>query len=356
MDQLTKPDFSAQHFFIGIDVHKKQWTVVIQLEDLFLKNFSMNPSPTELARKLKKDYPQGTFHSVYEAGFSGFWIHRELTRLGIDNIVIHPADVPTTHKQRQNKSDKVDARKLAKHLHDGSLLPIFIPTEAQQQLRSLSRIRQMLVKEQTRTKNRIKSFLTLNGIHIPEEFVSQHWSKPFIQWIKDLRFSYPAAGEVRDTLITQLLQTRENQLINTRQLRAHTRSDEICKIFSLLKTIPGIGFKSAVTLYCEIIDINRFSREDQLFSYFGLTPCITSSDQTQINRGITKRKNPFLRHIIIECAWIAVRKDPALTEAFCKLKRRMLPQKAIIRMARKLVSRIRAVWKNQRPYVMGVIK
>ena len=356
MRQHTKPDFSGKDFFIGIDVHKRQWTVAIGCGDLFLKNFSMKPSPAELSRRLNEDYPGGIFHSVYEAGFCGFWIHRELTQLGIDNIVIHPADVPTTQKQRHNKNDKVDARKLARHLYDKSLEAIYVPTEPQQHLRSLSRVRKTLVIDQTRNKNRIKGFLAINGIHIPEEYVSQHWSMPFISWIRDLTFNDEPAAQVRDMLITTLLHTREAQLINTRQLRAHCRGQDIDPTFKLLLSVPGIGFKAAVTLYCEIIDIHRFSRDDKLYAYFGLAPHLTSSDQTQKNHGISNRRNPFLRHIIIECAWIAVRKDPALTEAFGELINRMSKQRAIIRIARKLVSRIRAVWKNQTPYVMGMIK
>ena len=83
---------------------------------MVLQTYSMNPDPAELARHLKKNYPGGIYRSAYEAGFCGFWIHEKLTGLGIENIVIHAADVPTTNKEKVNKTDKVDSKKIARKL------------------------------------------------------------------------------------------------------------------------------------------------------------------------------------------------------------------------------------------------
>ena len=123
-------NFENQVFYIGIDVHKRSWTVTIRTNNMFLKTFSMNPSPEELAKHLKKNYPDGIYKSTYEAGFCGFWIHKQLTELGIDNIVIHAADVPTTHKEKITKTDKVDSKKLAKELEHQNLNGIYIPNNS----------------------------------------------------------------------------------------------------------------------------------------------------------------------------------------------------------------------------------
>ena len=69
-------DFKGYKLFIAIDVHRRQWTVTIHLRDLELRTFSMNPSPKELYNHVKKVYPNAEYHSAYEAGFCGFWIHR----------------------------------------------------------------------------------------------------------------------------------------------------------------------------------------------------------------------------------------------------------------------------------------
>jgi predicted esterase YcpF (UPF0227 family) len=88
----------------------------------------MDPNPQKLMQHLKKNYPNAYYHSTYEAGFCGFWAHRALCKLGINNIVVNPADVPTTHKEKTQKRDKRDSRKLARELADGSLEAIYIPT------------------------------------------------------------------------------------------------------------------------------------------------------------------------------------------------------------------------------------
>ena len=102
MNQLknTAISFKGQHFFIGLDVHKKSWKVTIGINKTIIKRFSMDPSPEQLAKFLKTNYPDGIYHSVYEAGFCGYWIHRRLVELGIDNIVENAADIPTSHKEK----------------------------------------------------------------------------------------------------------------------------------------------------------------------------------------------------------------------------------------------------------------
>ena len=91
---------NATKYYLGIDVHKKQWVVTVRALGMFLQTFSMNPSPQEFADYLRRKYPKGKYYSVYEAGFCGFWIHRELIGLGIESRVTHAADVPTTNKEK----------------------------------------------------------------------------------------------------------------------------------------------------------------------------------------------------------------------------------------------------------------
>ena len=116
-----------------------------------------------------------------------------------------------------------------------------------------------------------------------------------------------------------------------------------------------IGFITAMTLVTEIIDMDRFKTLEKLISYVGLIPTIQSSDETEINLDISPRRNKYLRTMLIEAAWKAVKIDPALTMKFNKLSRRMNRNKAIVRIAKILLNRIRYVWKNQKPYVLSVV-
>jgi transposase len=110
-----------------------------------------------------------------------------------------------------------------------------------------------------------------------------------------------------------------------------------------------------MVLLTEIVDINRFKRLDHLASYVGLVPGEDSSGEQERNTGISRRRNACLRALLIECSWIAVRKDPSLLMSFNQLTKRMPKNRAIVRIARKLLNRIRYVLRNQEPYEIGVV-
>jgi hypothetical protein len=101
--QVRTLDFSGQNIYAGIDTHKKSWQVSIYSDELYHKTFNQPPHPEVLHRYLCKHFPNATYYSVYEAGFCGFWIHDRLQSLGINNIVVNPADVPTTDKEKNKK-------------------------------------------------------------------------------------------------------------------------------------------------------------------------------------------------------------------------------------------------------------
>ena len=152
-------NFDGQNIYVGIDVHLKSWSVAILSEHSALRRFSQNPEPEALHKYLASNYPGATYFSVYEAGFCGFWIHEKLTSLGINNIVVNPADVPTMSKEKLRKTDAVDCNKLARELRSGSLEGIYVPGTESLEMRSLIRLRNLIVKDSTRAKNRIKSLL-----------------------------------------------------------------------------------------------------------------------------------------------------------------------------------------------------
>jgi len=159
--QIKKIDFTNQNIYVGFDVHKKSWKVTIMAENIFHKTFTQPPDPELLYNYLKKNFPGGNYHSAYEAGFCGYWIHESLKSMGIKSIVVNPADIPTTNKERVQKEDKRDSRKIARSLSSGTLVPIYTPSIQTLRDRSLMRARAMLVKDMVRYKNRIKAFLFL---------------------------------------------------------------------------------------------------------------------------------------------------------------------------------------------------
>ncbi len=353
--QKYKLTFSGQKFFIGIDVHKTSWKVTVINNQIELQTFSMEPSPEKLAAHLRKNYPGGNYFTVYEAGFCGYWIDRKLKKLGIKNIVVNPGDIPTKNKEKTRKTDTIDSRKLARELSNGTISGIYIPEEIQEQLRSLCRLRYQMIKAQSRLKNQIKGMLYYYGIQLPENYKVNNWSGEFIRYLESLKFSYNMGD---DCLIVYLEQFKNNQKRIAeilKLLKKYTQEYEAEQTIKNLCSIPGISFITAVTFFTEIININRFKRLDELSSYVGLVPAVRSSGERERILGISNRHNRFLRNLLIEAAWVAVRKDPALTMCYGELIKRMKKQKAIIKIAKKLLNRIRYVWKNNQSYEIAVV-
>jgi transposase len=349
--------FNEQIIYVGIDVHKKSWSVAIYVGELLMKKFSMDPSPEKLLTYLQKNYPGGEYHSVYEAGFCGFWIDRKLRSMGIKNIVVNPADIPTTNKEKTNKTDARDARKLGRELMSGTLEGIYIPKEEEEGRRILSRLSKQLTKDQTRCKNRIKSMLNFLGIQLPKEYENNHWSGNFIKYLEQIEFNQPPIRDALNQLIEQLTSLRKQKAEVVRLIRKMVKENgNIKKTVTHLKSIPGIGETTAVKLYTEIIDINRFGCFDELNNYVGLSPATWSTGAKEKTLGLNQRHNTHLREDLIESAWIAVRQDTALSMAYVKLIKRMKPQEAIIRIAKKLLSRIRYVWQNETDYVFAIVE
>ena len=357
--KVSQNQFWGQSFYIGIDYHRKTWKVTILSRYQELKTMSQNPDPVVLSNYLNRNYPGGTYKAVYEAGFSGFTSCRHLRELGVDCMVIHPADVPTSQKERMQKTDKTDSRKLAKSLRSGLFTGLHIPERNLEADRALLRQRYRLVKEISRTKNRVKSLLFQFGIPIPDQFSAEqtrHWSKVYMNWLNGLQLTEAPLKMTLDNYIRLGEFLRSELLLINRQVKALAITESYEKNYRLLCSIPGIGPIAAMTLLVEIGDISRFQRLDELNSYIGLVPRMyASGDKTQTGK-LTKRGRKQLKNILIEAAWVAVRYDPALTAKYNELLQKMTKNKAIIRIARKLLSRIRHVLKHQEEYVSGIVQ
>lgn len=356
--QSNKIDFNGQNIYVGFDVHLKSWTVTIMTEKLTHKTFSQPPKPEALHHYLVKTFPGGTYYSAYEAGFCGYWIHNKLIELGINSIVVNPSDIPTTGKEKVMKTDPRDSIKIARSLRNGDLKPIHVPSLMTLEERGLTRMRSTLVKDLTRYKNRIKSFLYFHGIEYPEIFSNSksHWSNRFNQWLEGLEFNDLTTRATLTTLLGQSNYLRGSILQITRQVRELAKTDRYKRQDKLLRSIPGVGIITAMIILTEIESINRFANVDQFCGFIGLIPSTNSSGDNEAIGDITPRGHSILRAAIIESSWTSARLDPALNKSYHDYCRRMEPNKAIIRIARKVSSRIMYVLKNNQPYVFSVVK
>ena len=356
--QRNKMDFKGQKIYVGFDVHLKNWLVTILTEKMTHKTFSQPGSPEALYNYLVKTFPGAEYYSAYEAGFCGYWIHDTLTQLGVHSIVVNPADIPTTGKEKVNKNDTRDSVKIARSLRNGDLKPIYVPSTTTLEDRGLVRTRAALVTDQTRCKNRIKSFLYFRGIELPEAFSNPntHWSNRFNQWLDNIVLPDLSSKTTLNAYLDQNRHLRGAVLQTTKIIRGLSKTEPYKERQELLRSIPGISYLTAMTLLTELESIDRFASFDHFCSYVGLVPSTNSSGENDVIGGLTPRGHPVLRSAVIESAWVAARLDPALNKSFHEYCQRMDSNKAIIRIARKLLSRIRFVLKNKQPYIFSVVK
>ena len=353
MVKVKKLSFLGETIYCGLDAHKTNWKVNIRNSDMELSSFSQDPCPNLLNNYLRKNYPDAELEVVYEAGFCGFEIQRSLTKLGIKCIVVNAADVPGTDKDYKRKDDKRDARRLAKELSDRDLKGIYIPGKLMEHARSLVRQRHRLVQDQTRCKNRIKHMLMFSGIKIPE--VEERWNKKYITQIQTFTYESMYLKSAVELNLEEYLQIRRLLTQATRTLRKLSLEPLFSSIQKFLRSVPAIGLINGMVIQTELQDISRFKTLDSLCDYAGFVPDIRSTNDKKTVIGVTKRCNEFLREALIESSWMLIRKDPAMLMKYNEYKKRMNPNKAIIRIGKHLLSRIRYVWSNQKEYEIGLV-
>ena len=350
--QRNKISFKGQKIFIGIDVHARTWEVAVLTESGFVKRYSQVSSAKVLFDFLTKHFPDGEYHAVYESGFSGFSTYYALKEYNIDCVVTHAADVPTTQYEEVMKTDRVDALKLARSLRADEIRPIYIRKRENIDDRSVVRVRKTIQKQLGGNRSRIKHMLHCNGVKMPEIFAkpNTHWSRAFIKWLKEGVALLSPTRKSLDLLIMQVETQRSALLTATRELRNLALLDRYKDNYELLMSIPGVGTIVAMSVLTEIYDVTRFKNEKQFASYLGLIPTCHSSGDKEFHGEMTFRGNKQLGPMIIETCWVAISRDYGLGQAYIAYRRKVGPQKAIVKIARKMSNIIFSVLKNKRKY------
>lgn len=358
MLKVNQLDFRGTTIFCGLDVHKVSWRVNLRDAEMELKDFTQPADANLLYKHLTKNYPGAKYMAGYEAGFCGFGIQRQLSSLGIECLLLNAADIPKGDKDRRQKNDKRDARSISQELSTKKdLKSLYVPTPAWEHARTLVRNRQQQISDSTRCKCRIWHFLHFSSLPAPDKSVTgQYWSRKFIKCLEDMDCG--GSTELKSALQIKLqdyLQKRNLLLQSTRAIRSMYKHDRYWPLMQLILSIPGIGEINAAIILFELQDILRFKTFDNLCSYVGLIPDTDDSGETRRNKGLTHRRNTYLREALIESSWVLVKKDPAMLMKYKDYCKRMHKNKAIIKITRHLLARINFVLRKQTVYVSGLL-
>ncbi len=332
--------------FIGIDVHKAKWVVTIRTYDLELKTFSMKPSAEELEKFLLKNYPGAEFRIVYECCFSGFWIYDYFSEKGYKIIV-----TPTNRIYKDGsiiKTDKIDSRKLALQLSRELLKEVIVPAKRIREYKYIFRIYDKQKMRQGQILRQIKAFLEQKN----HPLKWQKWNKGLLEQLKELKF----IDNLFDLKFRSLLTEYEyvvSQIKDTEKIIEQIKEDqELGRRIQIIEKINGIGIISAVRMSIYLFDRkDRFENSERLNHYLGLTPSERSSGEKIVRGRSGMCGNRQLRSIIVQLAWMTVRKDGSLLDKFDRVYRKSgSKQKAIIAVARKLMTKIYAAVRKEEDY------
>jgi len=336
--------------FIGIDVHKSKWVVTVRTYDLELKTFTMAPTAEELEKFLLKNYPGAEYRIVYECCFSGFWIYDYFSERGYKIIV-----TPTNRIYKDGstiKTDKIDSRKLSFQLSRGLLREVLVPAKKIREYKYIFRIYDRQKMRQGQILRQIKAFLEQKN-H-PLKWMK--WNKALVEKLKGLKFE----DKLFDLKFGNLLIEYEyvvNQIKDSEKIIEKIKEDqELGRRIQILERINGIGIVSAVRMSVYLFDRkDRFESSERLNHYLGLTPSERSSGDKIVRGRSGMCGNRQLRSIIIQLAWMTVRKDGSLLDKFDRVyKRSGSKQKAIVAVARKLMTKIFAVIKKEEEYRINI--
>lgn len=338
--------------FCGIDVHESFWVFCLICDGELLEKTRIPANYAMLKSTLNFYAAARTIRIVYEAGFCGFWLWRNLKADGYDCIVTPPNRIPKAGSAV--KTDKRDAQSLAQYLAADLLKAVSVPPPDIEADRRIGRSRKQTAKDLTRIKNQIKAFLHLHELKRPQD-IKSNWSPSYLAWLTSLPFEYEADRMTLARYLEKYHRLRNDLAEVTHDLRKLAQSDKYRENYKRITALRGVGLVTAMTFLLELFDFSRFQNERQFSSYLGLTPSQHSSGEHVRLGHITRQGNTYLRGVLVESAWTVIRYCPHLQAKYNRIRARGTNgKKAIVAVARSLAVRLRSCLLHEQEYVIGV--
>jgi transposase len=315
MNQFTK--------FVGMDVHKA--TIAVSVAEAgggevrYVGEIANTAEAlTKLVRQLRKGDAVPAF--CYEAGPCGYGIHRQLTEMGWDCQVVAPSLIPKKAGDRV-KTDRRDSMMLARLHRAGELTAVWVPDDAQEGLRDLTRAREDLKGLQLKAKQRLSAFLLRYGKSYGGK---SNWTQAHFRWLEEIKFTQPVQQIVFQEYVDTVKAMGRRVDGLDRQLEVTARESAFWPVIEALMALRGVSLLAATTIVAEIGDLHRFASAPQLMAYLGLVPSEHSSGATKSRGGITKTGNGHVRRVLVEAAWTY--RHPARKTAYLQRRAERAPE------------------------------
>ncbi len=284
--------------FVGLDVHADSIAIAVA-EPGRGEPSGLSTIPNDTVMLLKRLRRLGRVKCCYEAGPTGFGLHRDLAAAGVDCIVVAPSLVPTKAGDRV-KTDRRDAVKLARFLRSGDLTEVHVPDAATEAMRDLERARDAAKRAERAARHQLGKFLLRHGRRYPGKTT---WTRRHLDWIRAQRFEHEAQQRVLEDYLKTVEDLGERVDRHTRSIVELVEGWSLKPLVKALQALRGVNVITATVLAAELGDLARFETAPQLMGYLGLVPSEHSSGETRQQGRITRAGNGYARRILVEAAW-----------------------------------------------------
>jgi transposase len=289
--------------FVGIDVAKARNAVAIADgerggEVRYLGEIDASAeSMRRFVKRLASKYDW--VHFCYEVGPTGYGLHRLITSLGHPCAVVAPSLIPRKPGDRV-KTNRRDAIALAKLLRAGELTAVWVSDEGHEAMRDLVRARAAAVESLRVHRQQVSAFMLKHGRVYPRK---KGWTMRYLRWLQEQTFDYPAHQIVLQEMVdaVRLAEQRVERLEKT--IAEFLPHWSVAPLVRAPQALRGVDLIVAVTFVTEVGDVSRFENPRQLMAYLGLVPGERSTGETVRRGGITKARNGWVRHMLVEGAW-----------------------------------------------------
>jgi transposase len=294
-----------KELYLGLDVHKDCMATVVaeegrtgQVRDTGVISNDLHALEKWIARLRKAHGKEVLLRACYEAGPWGFGIARRLRQLGVECEVVAPSMTPTRTGDRV-KTDKRDARKLARLLRAGELTAVYIPEATDETMRDLCRARSDAVDDRRRSRHRLKGFLLRHGYRYQGKSA---WSAAHERYLRELVLPHPAMKVILEEYLQAIAAAGERIERCEMGMRDLLEKWRLAPAVRALMAMKGFQIVAAMILVSELGEVHRFSHPRQVMAYLGLIPSERTSSDRRRQGAITKCGNAHARWLLVECA------------------------------------------------------